>query len=44
MYILNILKFYVRVLLNILCSYYKFNQTFIILVKIITNEIFYYLH
>jgi hypothetical protein len=31
MYILNILKFYVKYLLNILCPYYKFIQTILLL-------------
>jgi len=30
MYILSILKFYVRYLLNILCPYYKFIQTILL--------------
>jgi hypothetical protein len=40
-YILSILKFYVRYLLNILQPYYKFIQAnFIILLKMIINEIY----
>jgi len=42
MYILSILKFYVRYLLNILCPYYKFIQTIqIIFLEMIKNDIYY---
>jgi hypothetical protein len=37
MYILSILKFYVRYLLNILCPYYKLSNPYYYILKIITN-------